>query len=627
MVEYDQNWLNTYKDMITTPARAMAMIRPGQRVFIGTGCGAPQELIQAMTKRAGQLTNVEIIQLITKGIAPYAEKRLSECFAINAFFISSNIRDVIQEGYGDYTPILLSDVPKLLDSGILPLDVALIQVTPPDESGKVSLGISVDIVRSAADNASLVIAEVNPNMPWTHGDTLIDVYDLDLLVPVEHPILERQVDPPNTVSRTIAKQVAALIPDGATIELGLGRVPGYGRIPQVVMDYLHDRKDIGFHTEMISDTIMPLIESGAVTGARKSIDRGKITASFCMGTQKLYDFINDNPLFSFRPTEYINDPAVIGKLRRMVSVNMALEIDLTGQVCSDSVGGKFYSGIGGQIDFNRGASRSERGLAIVVIPSLSKDSNASRVVSTLQPGSGVVITRGTVHYVVTEYGVAFLHGKSIQERVMALISIAHPDFREKLFREAVELKYLRPELARFGNHFNVPAEQAMQATFLLPDGIDVFIRSIRPTDEPHMRELFYNLSQETVYYRFMSHHQRFTTRHIQDFVYIDHRRDVCIIATLPEAHGEQIIAVGRYYLNEQTNKAEVAFIVKDGWQNKGLGTFLFRHLAKIARQNGIEGFTAEVLRENQRMQNVFNHSGLKVSSHIEEGVYSFVMDF
>ncbi len=627
MVEYDQSWQETYKDMIATPARAVSQIRPGHRVFVGTGCGAPQELIAAMTKRAGQLTNVEIIQLITKGIAPYAEKRLSECFAINAFFISSNIRTVIQEGYGDYTPILLSDVPRLLDSGILPLDVALIQVTPPDTSGKVSLGISVDIVRSAADNASLVIAEVNPNMPWTHGDTLIDVYDLDILVPVDIPILERKVDPPNEVSSAIAKQVAALIPDGATIELGLGRVPGYGRIPQVVMDFLHDRKDIGFHTEMISDTIMPLIESGAVTGSRKSIDRGKITASFCMGTKKLYEFIHDNPLFSFRPTEYLNDAAVIGKHKRMVSVNMALEIDLTGQVCSDSQGGKFYSGIGGQIDFNRGASRSERGLAIVVLPSLVKDDNTSRIVSTLQPGSGVVITRGTVHYVVTEYGVAFLHGKSIQERVMALISIAHPDFREQLFNEAVELKYLRPELARFGNRFIVPGEDAMQASFLLPEGIDVSIRSIRPTDEPHMRELFYNLSQETVYYRFMSHHQRFTTHHIQDFVYIDHGRDVCIVATVPEAHGEQIIAVGRYYLNEKTNKAEVAFIVKDDWQNKRLGTFLFQHLIQIAKQNGIQGFTAEVLRENKRMQNVFNHSGLKVSSCIEEGVYSFVMDF
>lgn len=626
-MEYEKNWQEKYSDMLASPAQALSHLKAGQRVFIGTGCGAPQELIAAMTQRARALTNVEIIQLITKGDAPYANKKMADSFAINAFFISSNVREVIQEGFGDYTPILLSDVPTLFDSGSLPIDVALIQVTPPDSRGRVSLGISVDITRSAIENASLVIAEVNPNMPWTHGDTLVDVYDLDILVPVDKPILERVADPPNAISRKIAQTAAALIPNGSTIELGLGRVPGYGRIPQVVMEFLNHRKDIGFHTEMISDAIIPLVESGAVTGAMKSIDRGKITASFCMGTKRLYDYINDNPLFSFRPTEYINDANVIGKHKRMVAVNMALEIDLTGQVCSDSVGGRFYSGIGGQIDFNRGAAKSESGRAIITLPSLNREGTESRIVCTLQPGSGVVINRASVHYVVTEHGVAYLHGKSIQERVMALISIAHPDFREQLFREAVAAKYLRPDLARFGNRFLLPAEESIRATFLLKDGTEVTFRSIKPTDEPHMRDLIYNLSQETIYYRFMSRQQRFTNRQIQDFVYIDHRRDVAVVGTIPEAHGEQIVSVGTYYLNENTNLAEVAFVVRDGWQNKGLGTYMFNHLTKIAKRNGIAGFTAEVLLENERMQNVFNHSGLKVTSRLEEGVYSFDMEF
>jgi acyl-CoA hydrolase/GNAT superfamily N-acetyltransferase len=626
-MEYEKDWQELYSDMIATPTQALSHLKSGQRVFIGTGCGAPQELIAAMTGRARSVSNVEIIQLITKGDAPYADKKMSESFAINSFFISSNIRDVIQEGFGDYTPILLSDVPKLFDSGSLPIDIALIQVTPPNIHGRVSLGISVDIVRSATENASLVIAEVNPNMPWTHGDTQVDVNDLDLLVPVDRPILERGLHEPDEISRKIAQTVAALIPNGSTIELGLGRVPGYGRIPQVVMEYLKDRKDIGFHTEMISDSIIPLIESGAVTGAMKSIDKGKITASFCMGTKKLYDYINDNPLFSFRPTEYINDANVIGKHKRMVAVNMALEIDLTGQVCSDSVGGRFYSGIGGQIDFNRGAARSESGRAIITLPSLNKEGDQSRIVCTLQPGSGVVINRGSVHYVVTEYGVAYLHGKSIQERVMALISIAHPNFREQLFRDAVAAKYLRPGLARFSNRFMTPVEASIKASFLMQDGIEVNFRSIKPTDEPHMRDLVYNLSQETIYYRFMSHQQRFTPRQIQDFVYIDHRRDVAVVGTIPEAHGEQIVVVGTYYLNEKTNLAEVAFVVRDGWQGKRLGTFVFKHLVNIAKRNGISGFTAEVLRENERMQAVFNHSNLKVKSQLEEGVYSYVMDF
>ena len=624
-MRYNQDWQTQYADMVATPQEALVHLKSGQRVFIGTGCGAPQELIAAA--RARSITDVEIIQLITKGDAPYASKKLSDSFTLNAFFISSNIREVIQEGFGDYTPILLSDVPQLLDSGAMPIDLALIQVTPPDTYGRVSLGISVDIVKSAIGNASLVIAEVNPNMPWTHGDTLVDVFDLDILVPVDKPILERELDPPNEIALKIAKSAVALIPNGSTIQLGIGRVPGYGRIPQVVMRFLSERKDIGFHTEMISDAIIPLVESGAVTGAMKSIDRGKITASFCMGTKKLYDYIHDNPLFSFRPTEYINDPNVIGKHRRMVSVNMALEIDLTGQVCSDSVGGRFYSGVGGQVDFNRGAAKSERGRAIIVLPSVSSDGTRSLVVSALQPGSGVVINRASVHYVVTEHGVAYLHGKSIQERAMELISIAHPDFREQLFREAVAARYLRPDLARFGNRFTLPGEEGMRATFLLEDGTQVNFRSIRPTDEPHMRDLIHNLSQETIYYRFMSHQQRFTSRQIQDFVYIDHRRDVAVVATLPDVRGEQIIAVGTYYLNESTNKAEVAFVVRDSWQSKGLGTFIFQHLIKIAKRNGIAGFTAEVLRENERMQSVFNNSGLRVTSSLEEGVYSFDMLF
>ncbi len=626
-MKYDQDWQQNYKNMISTSAKALSNVRPGQRVFIGTGCAEPVELVAALTARAGSLADVELVQLITKGKAPYADKRLADCFKINSFYIGSNVRYMIQEGMGDYTPILMSDVPRLLNSGVLPLDVALIQVTPPNQRGKVSLGISVDIVRSAAENASLVIAEVNPNMPWTHGNSLMDIYDLDILVPVDEPIIERDTHSPHPISKKIAAEVASLIPNGATVQFGQGRVPGIGRVPQAVMDFLHEKKDLGIHTEMISDSIVDLIESGAVNGSRKTVDRGRVTTSFCMGSKKLYDYIDDNPLFCFRPTEYVNDATVIGKQKKMVAINMALEIDLTGQVCSDSVGGRFYSGIGGQVDFNRGAAFSEHGRAIITMPSTNEDGTRSRIVTTLQPGSGVVITRGTVHYVVTEYGIAYLHGKSIQERVMALISIAHPDYREQLFQEAIEYKYLRPDLTGLGDRFMVAGEEFMRTSHLLKNGTQVSFRSIRPTDEPHMRDLLYDLSQETIYYRFMGRQQRFTHRQVQDFVYIDHRRDVAIVGTVPEAHGEDIIAVGRYYLNERTNMAEVAFVIRDGWQSQGLGTFMFRHLITIAKRNGISGFTAEVLRDNRRMHAIFNHSGYKVKSTLEEGVYSFEIDF
>ena len=626
-MEYNNDWQQQYKDLITTSKRALSHVRSGHRVFIGTGCGEPVELVNALTARAGELADVEIIQLFTKGNAPYADKKFAECFIINSFFIGSNVRDMIQKGLGGYSPVLLSDIPALFDSGRLPLDVVLIQVTPPNLQGKVSLGISVDIVHSAAENGSLVIAQVNSNMPWTHGNSLIDIYDLDLLVPVESELLEVEDKPAHPIGRKIGRHVATLIPDGATIKFGMGRIPVIERLPLAVAQFLHDKKDLGIHTEMLSEPIVDLIKSGAVTGLRKTIDRGRVTVSFCMGNRRVYDYVDDNPLICFRPTEYVNDSSLISRQRKMVSINMALEIDLTGQVCSDSVGGRFFSGIGGQVDFNRGAARSEGGKPIIVLPATDIDNDCSRIVTTLQPGSGVVTTRGTVHYVVTEYGIAYLHGKSIQERAMGLISIAHPDWREQLFQEAIEAKYIHPDKAGLAKRFLVSTEEYMRTSLLMEDGNQITFRSIQPTDEPVMRDLLYDLSRETIYYRFMSRQQRFTHSQLQDFVYIDHRRDVAIVGVVPEAHGEEIVAVGRYYLNEKTNLAEVAFVIRDGWQGRRIGSFMFRHLISIAKSNGIRGFTAEVLRDNRRMQALFHHSGYEVTSMIEEGVYSFTILF
>jgi acyl-CoA hydrolase/GNAT superfamily N-acetyltransferase len=626
MVEYDSDWQDKYRDMIMTPNKALAEVKSGNRVFLGTGCGEPTVLVEALVRKAKRLADVEIVELLTKGDAPYVDRKYAETFKVNSFFIGTNVRELYQEGRGDYTPILMFDIPALLKSGKLPLDVALIQVTPPDRRGKMSLGISVDIVKSAAENASLVIAQVNPRMPWTRGDSLIDVYDLDILVPEEVELIERNVEETPPVTEKIASLVAALVPDGSTIQLGLGIVPGYGRIPLAVAKYLMEKKDLGVHTELICDEIMELMEAGVVTGRHKAVDRGKVIGSFCMGSRKLYGYVNDNPAFSFRPTEYVNDANVIGKHNSMITINMALEIDLTGQVSSDSEGGSFFSGIGGQVDFNRGAARSSGGRPILVIPSITT-AGQSRIVARLSPGSGVVISRGTVHYVVTEYGSAYLHGKSVQDRTLALISIAHPEHRPELLKDAIEAKYIREEFADVEGKFIVASQSYMTTKHLLKDGTEINFRPIHPTDEPRMRDLLYDLSQETIYYRFMSHQERFGQRQIQNFVYIDHRQDVAIVGVLPEAYGDEIIVVGRYYLDERTNRAEVAFVVRDEWQNKGLGSFVFKHLVNIAKANGITGFTAEVLRNNNRMQAIFNHSGLNVTSAIEEGVYSFVMDF
>ncbi|MDF1577822.1 MAG: GNAT family N-acetyltransferase [Desulfobulbales bacterium] len=615
-----RDWRETYHDMLATPRQAAKLIKPGQRVFIGTGCGEPVALVEALTERAHELADVEIIQLLAKGEAPYANQAFSGSFKVNSFFIGTAIRSHIQEGLGDYTPVLLSDIPRLFSSGRLPLDVVLIQVTPPDDRGQVSLGVSVDIVKSAAENGSLVIAQVNPRMPHTLGDSLVDVYDLDLLVPVEMEILERRRSTATDDTLKIGEYIAALIEDGSTIEFGIGR------IPHGVIEFLKDKKDLGIHTELLTDSIIPLIESGAVTGRRKTVDRGKIVASFCMGGRKLYDFIDHNPLFSFRPTEYVNDSHVISRQFKMVAINMALEVDLTGQVCADSLGSLFYSGIGGQVDFNRGAARAKDGKAIIALESTARDGEISRIVTRLTPGAGVVTTRGEVHYVVTEYGTAYLYGKSIQERVMALISIAHPKFREQLLKEAIEARYLRREMSEIGGRFFVGSPE-MRTTMLLDDGNQVTFRPVHPTDEHSMRDLLYTLSRETLYYRFMTNKSKFSPSQIQNFVYIDHRRDVAIVGTVPEAHGEDIVAVGRYYLNSKTNRAEVAFVIRDDWQNHGIGKFLFKHLVNLAKRSGIAGFDAEVLRDNRRMQTIFNHSGYRVRSKLEEDVYSFQIDF
>lgn len=619
-VSQSSDWKNKYKDLIATPARAVSLVGPGQRVFIGTGCAQPEVLVQALAARADELPGTEIVHLLTQGEAPYTEKKLREHFRVNSFFISENVRDVIQQGLGDYTPIFLSDIPRLFVSGQIPLDVALIQITPPDERGICSLGISVDIVKSAAENAAMVIAQVNPRMPRTSGDCTLHVEDIDVLVPVDIPVLEYHEPAADEITRKIGENIASLIEDGSTIELGIGHTS------HAAVEFLYDKKDLGLHTEMISDSIVGLIKAGVLTGARKSLDPNRHVVSFCMGTETLYQFVNNNPAFSFRPTEYVNDPFIISQQNKMVAVNGATEVDLTGQVCADSVGTKFFSGIGGQVDFNRGAARAPGGKAIIALPSTTRDSGVSRIVTLLTPGSGVVTTRGDVHYVVTEYGVAYLHGKSIEERAIALISIAHPDFREQLLREAIKANYIRQEMIEVEGKIRV-APQDLKTSMILNDGTQIQFRTIKFTDVRLIKDLHYSLSKGTMYYRFMREMKFVPHKQIQDFVYIDHRRDTAIVGTIPAPHGEEIITIGRYYLDTKTNRAEVALVVRDDWQNRGIGGFLLRYLITIAKRNGISGFTAEVISSNRSMQAIVHKSNCKVVSSLNAGVYSFEMDF
>jgi acyl-CoA hydrolase/GNAT superfamily N-acetyltransferase len=619
-----QDWPKKFNLTTMTAEDAVKKILPGHRVFIGTGAAQPSMLINAMTDRAEELVDVEIIQLMTMGHAPYAKKELSNSFKVNSFYISEeSIRASISEGLGTYTPINLSDIPKLFKNGQIPLDVSMIQVSPPDARGMCSMGISVDVAKSAVESSKIVIAQVNPQMPRTLGDSLINIYEIDILVVGDERLLESPKMEINEEEGRICEYVSSLIDDGCTIQFG------FGKIPQFCMDYLKDKKDLGIHSDMITEKVLDLVKSGAVTGQRKTINQGKIVVSFCLGTKELYDFIDNNEMFSFRRTEYVNDPATIRQHNKMIAVNTALEIDLTGQVCSDSFGTQFISGIGGQADFIRGANNSIRGTSVIAMPSTAKQGTVSRIMAQLTPGAGVVTPRGDVHYVVTEYGIAYLHGKNVQDRTMALISIAHPDFRADLLKKAIEYGYVVPELARVEGKLVVSSSSVLTTTMYLDDGTKIKFRPIHPTDASRMRDLFHKLTSAAIDYRFGWDVDQVPQKQIQDFVYIDHRKEVGIVGTIPNTAGteEEIIAFGGYYLNDKTNRSEVALVVQDEWQNRGIGSFLIKYLSRIAKRDGIRGFTAGVQSANKKMQTVMNKLDGKVESAQGGNVFNMSTDF
>jgi 4-hydroxybutyrate CoA-transferase len=429
-------WNKIFESRMVSADEAVQHIQSRQRLFLTGNASVPQKLLSALVKHAPNLEDVEICQALTIGPADYVSPEMEGHLRVNTMFISANIRKAVHEGRADFTPVLLSEFPLLFKRGILPLDVSLIHVSPPDEHGFCSLGIEVGLTKSAADSSKLVIAEVNEQMPRTLGDSFIHVSRLNYVVPVDYPLPEIQMgsEGPSEVVENIARHISTLIPDGATMQMGIGA------IPDAVLKYLFEKRDLGIHTELFSDGIIDLVEAGVLTNARKTLHAGKIIAGFLLGTKRLYSWCDDNPLIELHPTEYVNDPFVIAQNERMVAINSAIEIDMTGQVCADSIGHRLYSGVGGQLDFIYGASRSKGGVPIIALPSTAKD--ISRIVPSLKPGAGVVTTRNHVRFVVTEYGIADLYGKSIRQRAGALISIAHPQFRDELTHQAEALHYL-----------------------------------------------------------------------------------------------------------------------------------------------------------------------------------------
>jgi len=610
-----RDWRERYGDKLTTARQALRLVRRGCSVFIGSGAAVPRLLVGELSRMSADLANVRLIHGLTLALIPNTDSEYGDLFRHDALFIGPEVRDAVCEGRADYTPVFLSDVPGLLASRSIHVDVALIQVSPPDERGLCSYGVSVDVVKAAAESARHVVAEVNPRMPRTLGDSFIHMDQIAALVENDSPLPELHFPPPDEVSLKIGRNVASLVDDGATIQMGISR------IARSIAVLLENKKDLGVHTELVSDWIVDLMRRGVVTNARKTLDQRKVVTSFCLGSRRLYDFVDDNRAFEFRPCDYTNNPSIISQQENMVAINSALEIDLTGQVCSDSLGQVFYSGLGGQVDFIRGAARAKGGMPIIALPSTAAGGVMSRIVPSLSRGAGVMITRGDVYYVVTEYGIAYLHGKNVRERVLALISIAHPRFRAQLLEEAKSNQYIYgDQLIPVGIY---PSDLETTAIFR---GEVVFFRPIKAIDESMMQDFFYSLSDRSIYQRYFSPLRAMPHQTIQAMTTIDYEQDMAIVGVVRKEGRERIIAVGRYgLLGGASELAEMAFTVRDDWQNIGIGTYLLHCLAEIGKERGVKAFTAEILENNGPMLTILNKADHPVECVYEDGVYIATM--
>ncbi|MCJ7445819.1 MAG: GNAT family N-acetyltransferase [Methanotrichaceae archaeon] len=614
----------TWPEKFAKEEKIFSNIHAGDRIFIGTGCGEPQYLVQALVNYVRShpkaFFDTELIHVWTLGVAPYTDEKLQDNFRLNSFFVGDSIRSAVNRGAADYTPIFLSNVPDLFRREIVPIDVALIQTSMPDKYCYVSLGINVDIVKSATEQASTVIAQVNSNMPRTHGDGFINVRDIDFIVSYDEPLLEYSLKAPDDLVQKIGKHVARIVEDGSTIQVG------YGLIPDAVVPNLGEKKNLGVHTELLSDGIVELMKKGVVDNSKKSHNPGKTIASFCMGSKSTYDYLDENPTVEFKRIDYTNNPLVIARNKLMTAINSAMEIDLTGQATAESLGGFFYSGIGGQADFMRGAVLAPGGKTILALPSTALDGTVSRIVPVLKEGAGVSLTRGDVRYVVTEYGIAYLHGKNIRERAMDLIAIAHPKFRPWLIDEAKKRTLIYKDQAF------VPGEKgeypdSLETWRTTKTELNILLRPAKLSDEPLLKDFFYALSDKSKYLRFFSSRRDMPHSKLQEYEAIDYTRRMVILALLNVKERETIIGLGQYDINGDTHFAEVAVVVRDNYQSQGVGTELLSYLTYIARKQGLFGFTAEVLAENRQMVRILEKLGYTIEKRTEDGAYELRQRF
>ncbi len=601
-----------------------SQIRPGDRIFISTGCGEPQYLVQKLVEYVESnpkaFFDTEILHVWTLGVAPYSDEKLQDNFRSNSFFISHHTREAVNEGAADYTPIFLSEVPMLFRRRQISVDVALVQVSQPDSHGYCSLGVSLDITRAAVENADLVIAQVNSRMPRVHGDSFVHISEFDHLIAYDEEILE--YSPPEVdreVMEKIGHYVARIVEDGDTIQAG------YGSVPDGILPCLKDKRHLGIHTELLGDGLVELVEKGVVDNSMKEKNRGKVVASFCMGTRKTYDFIDDNPAVAFKEMDYTNSPLVIADHEHMTAINSALEIDLSGQASAESIGSKFYSGIGGQANFMRGSVLAPYGKNILAMQSTTRDGKASRIVPALKEGAGVTLTRGDLYYVVTEYGIAYLHGKNIRERAMALIAIAHPDFRPWLIEEAKKKNLIYKDQTFYtGEKGEYPEHLETYRT--TRQNLRLFLRPVKISDEPLIKDFFYTLSDKSLYRRFMSIRRHIPRQELQKhFVVIDYTREMVLLAVRQYLGQEVVTGLAQYCIGENTLSAEVSIVVRDDFQNKGIGFELFSYLVTVAKKQGLHTFTADVLPDNTAVFRLIEKMGLECDRKWDSGLIHIVI--
>jgi acyl-CoA hydrolase/GNAT superfamily N-acetyltransferase len=613
-----------YPEKFGSEEKIFSRIHRGDRIFIGTGCGEPQYLVKALIQYVSShpkaVLDAEVFHVFTLGVAPYADEKFQKNFRHNSFFIGKSTRDSVNEGLADYTPVALSGVPQLFRRKIVPVDVALIQTSPPDPNGYMSLGVSVDITKAAAECASLIIAQVNHHMPRVHGETFLHVRDVHFILPHDEPLLEFQANVSDDIAQRMGKHVSRIVEDGDTIQVG------YGSIPNAILANLKGKKNLGVHTELLSDGMVDLMRAGVVDNTRKSLNRGKTVAAFCMGRRSTYEYIHDNPGIEFRPVDYTNNPLIISRQENMVAINSCLQIDLTGQATADSIGARFYSGIGGQTDFMRGTVLAPRGKTILVIQSTARKGEVSRIVPRLYEGAGVTLGRSDVHYVVSEYGIAYLHGKSIRERAMELIAIAHPRFRAWLIEEAKKAnliyrdqKFIPGEKGEYPEH--------LETYRTTKAGMEIFLRPLRISDEPLLKDFFYSLSDKTKYRRFFSPLRGMPHQELQEIVVLDPAKGMAIMATLWKEGREEVLGLAQYAIGANQHMAEVAFIVSDNYQGKGIGMELLSYITYLAKKQGLLGFTAEVLMENRPMLHLFDKMGFEIQRRGEGGIFELKMIF